>query len=478
MKTRAFYVCFLAACLALLLVPLAGMAFAGPGQSIGNEGAVPWPSLFDSDGSVNQDFLKEAGDYFEHHFAFRSELITADAVVQERVLLSSNTEHVITGSDGWLYYASTLSDYLGRDTLSERGLYNLAHNLRLINDYVEGRGAKLLFMIPPNKNSLYGEHMPYYDSLPYRSAQTRERFRSAFDGEGVRYLDLFELFLSQEEVLYFREDSHWNSKGALLVYREAMQRLGKEHESYERAEVTRVKDHSGDLSAMLFPSLQSAEWDYHYGGIQKYEYLVTARSRSETVSVQDYHIEAVCESARGTLLMYRDSFGDSLIPFFANEYGYSVFSKTIPYQLASDLEAYRPEHVVIERVERSVRDLIEAPPIIPAQAADAEELAAIQGGHVAELSRADGAITVQCELCEADRSYILFSGTLPGEPADPGCQIYLEIGWPDGREALFHTYYRSDAETDYGFAAYLPLSEFGTLADAQNARLSVCVAQT
>ena len=477
MKNKGLLLCFIAACLTVFLLPLVGMPFDRSDQNAGNERTVSWPSIRGTDGTVNPNYLKEAGDYFERHFAFRPALITADALLLEKVFLTSNTASVITGNDGWLYYSSTLPDFLRKDTLSERGMYNLVHNLRLVKDYVEGQGAKLLFMIPPNKNTLYGEYMPYYASLKYRSEGPGHRLRPLFEREDIPYLDLFQLFQSQNEVLYFREDSHWNNKGALLVYHEALERLGKEHETYQGAEVTRVKDHFGDLSAMIYPALQSAEWDYHYAGSGNYTYVSTAASRSGTVSVEDYHIEAACDSARDRLLMYRDSFGNSLIPFFANEYSYSVFSKTIPYKLASDLEAYRPDHVIIERVERSIRDFIVSPPVLPAQELPAEELQFAQGNSYSELRCEDGTVSINCDLCEADPSYVRISGTLPRDQVSLHCRICLKTRWPDGRAAFYRVFYVSDAETDYGFAAYLPLAAFGTLSDARNANLSVCVSR-
>lgn len=70
--------------------------------------------------------------------------MTADSEIMGKVFGVSNMDTVIDGKNGWLYYAATRADYLGEDTLSERGAYNVLHNLSLLQRYVEGSGAKFL----------------------------------------------------------------------------------------------------------------------------------------------------------------------------------------------------------------------------------------------------------------------------------------------------------------------------------------------
>ena len=51
--------------------------------------------------------------------------------------------------------------------------------------------------------------------------------------------------------------------------------------------------------------------------------------------------------------MYRDSFGESILPFFADEYQKAYFSRLVPYNMENLLQ-YRPDTVVVERVERQI----------------------------------------------------------------------------------------------------------------------------
>lgn len=243
---------FVAACLLLCLIPFAGMTIAPTHTTTENRRLVSFPEI-KKEGKWNREWLGEAGAYFEDHFAFRPYFVTADSEIMGKVFGVSNMDTVIDGKNGWLYYAATRADYLGEDTLSERGAYNVLHNLSLLQRYVEGSGAKFLFTVAPNKNSLYGEYMPYYAGRKVSDRKNIELLEPGFEKEGVLYADLFAVFEDQTETLYLKRDSHWNQKGAVLAYNTMLDSLGREHDNYETVPSIRTKTEYGDLNRMLYP---------------------------------------------------------------------------------------------------------------------------------------------------------------------------------------------------------------------------------
>ncbi len=448
---KTFLSIFIGAFLVICLIPLVCMLFAKSEEPVGNETRVELPSWTKEDGSLNTELPGELGNWFEHHFAFRPQLITADAKIQKSVFQVSNTESVVTGTDGWLYYSSTLDDYLGRNTLSQRGMWNLAHNLSLLQQYTESRGAEFLLMVPPNKNTLYGEHMPYYYQRPETARHNRDTLAENLEASGVSYLDLFAFFEAQEEVLYFKEDSHWTTEGARRVYHEALTKLDKAHDDYSSVPVQRAKNHLGDLRAMLYPASDEAEYDDTFQYEQNYQYLPSKNPLSPEVSVEDYRIESTNSKAEGSLLMYRDSFGNSLIPFFANAWGTAVFSKTVPYNLAADLEKCRPDQVVVEKVERNLKDFVKEPAVIPAPQA---EKAASDLTQVPEVE-------VSAEPCLSNMEYVTFRGEMSGNGRRTDSRIYLGIPTLSGTEEIYEAFATCTETSDYGFLVYLPAAQFG-----------------
>ena len=88
---KTFLSIFIGAFLVICLIPLVCMLFAKSDEPVGNETRVSLPGWKTEDGRVNTEILGEFGNWFEHHFAFRPQLITADAKIQKTVFQVSNT---------------------------------------------------------------------------------------------------------------------------------------------------------------------------------------------------------------------------------------------------------------------------------------------------------------------------------------------------------------------------------------------------
>ncbi len=343
----------------LCLVPSVGLLVGGSEVS-SDSNAAPAPQLVRDDGSVNFNVMADAGAWFDDHFAFRNEWVTAAAAVEGAFGVSSN-ESVVSGTDGWLYYGDSVDDFRGVNQLSDRALYDIAHTMKLVQTHALGKGARFAFVIAPNKNTLYGQNMPYYYQT--RVGETNlDRIGAFLDAEGVNYVDARALFEARDDVLYHSRDSHWNNEGAALVADALMTELGQEHESYVGAPATTRVDFVGDLDKMLFPSAPTPEAEVYFDDEPAFEYVTEGVQsnfdpRIATASGAD---------ATGSLVMYRDSFCNSLLPFMAEGFGQAYFSRGVPYQLAIDLDAHDADALVIERAQRFMRDMAANPPIMPA----------------------------------------------------------------------------------------------------------------
>lgn len=441
-KKKYGYVVFTAVCMILCMIPFVGMTFARTDTTTENKTLAKLPALQNEDGTVNMDFLGGLGAYFEDHFAFRPQLVTADSMVQSRVFDVSNIDTVIYGTDGWLYYASTLDDYLGQNTLSDRAIYSAAHNLSLMQQYVNGQGADFLLAIPPNKNSLYGKNMPYYDKRKVSSDKNIDALVPQLEEQKVSYLDLFSLFEEKDEVLYLQRDSHWNNEGALMVYQAIFDALDMEHGSYDSVDITRARNEVGDLNRMLYPIGAEPEWNTDYKYDSTYEYTL-----ENTAGVEDPVIRTYNEYGSGSLLMFRDSFGNTLLPLAANAVEYGYFYKTMPYDIAALMEDFRPDAVVVEKVERNIRDFAELPPIMPGLA--------VELGNAKDVS-AD--CTLDLHSSEVNVLYYEVAGIIDENFADVDSDIYVRIR-QGASDVAYEAFTVADEESDYGYLLYLPRSE-------------------
>ena len=149
---------------AAALIPLIGMAAGSDSCSSEKRRLAELPAAV-TEGKLNRDYLSQLGDYFQDHFGFRDELITANSVIRSKAFLTSTVDTVIQGRDGWLYYRDSLPDYQGTGLLSERSIFNLAHCIQMMRQILFDRGIRFVFAAAPNKNSLYPDNMPYYNAL-------------------------------------------------------------------------------------------------------------------------------------------------------------------------------------------------------------------------------------------------------------------------------------------------------------------------
>ena len=358
MKKNIACAAFTALILLLCLIPSLGMLLpAQEGAAGGNQALSRAPSLRDPEGNWNPGYLSQIQDYAGDNFYLRQEMITAWSALNAKGLRSSITEDVVLGTDGWLYFADTLPDYVGLQPMTDREIFSAARNLRLMAEYCESQGARFLFTLAPNKNSLYPEHMPNLTLPSARKPRDAKRLAEELERQGVDYLDCFALFRGQEETLYFKTDSHWNGKGAALAADAVNRALGRSS-GYFDGPFTREEVHKGDLYDMLYPAGEGLEADPVYSGELTIEYDVPIRS-AENLTIMTHG------GGEGSLVMFRDSFGNNLYPYLADSFGAALFSRSMPYRL--DLAAQREaDYVAAELVERNLRYLIQNIPVMPA----------------------------------------------------------------------------------------------------------------
>lgn len=477
-----FLVCGLLIC----IVPFAGMLFYPTEETAENRRPAEYPSFTTKDGGLNLEYSKEFDAWFNDHFAFRNELVAADGYIQGKVFGTSAEEQVIYGTDGWLYYASTLEDYMGTGCMTERERFNLKNNLEILRDWGKEQGVELLLTVPPNKNTLYGEHMPYYDSMIVDPKHTLEYLPRICKEAGIPYADLYSMFLNEQETLYLKRDSHWNGKGALLAYNCIMQKAEEQmngrdgssdeqmdglgassddqlngrdgdaeeagdsrkkwtYRDYLDAAATRGKDADGDLNRMLYSVYGEKEMDTHYTIPREYSYITA------TENVEDAWILTEAPGKTGKLVMFRDSFGNTLLPYVANQFGRACFTKESPYRLQKVAAEQKPDLVIFEKVERNLRDFITQPPIIAApKCAEDHGMGSMKRGKMFEMTFQVEQSELEIKDSPYDPDLVQIFGQVPDGILEEDTRILLQVNG---------TVYRTFHIGEKGFMVYLDRSE-------------------
>ncbi len=337
------------------LVPVVGLAIAGPSAPAANEIQAAKPQLRGWDGSLNEEFLAELSSYIGNGFWGRLESITAWNQLTAALTNSTENEQVILGRHGWLFYYSAADEVSGQSLLSERAIWCCARNLWLMQRYADEQGANFLFLAPNGKYDLYSDYMKSYICL--EDGRNIDRLQTLLDDMGVRYADMYSPFMAEAEILYWKTDSHWNGKGAALAADAILKGLGRESD-YFAGEFEQTEPHLGDLYEMVYPKGELREPEYIPEGGFSFAYSSPFRT------VNDLVITTEQSESDGKLLMFRDSFARNLYPYLAERFGEAEFSRINNYEL------YRiPEEdfsdVVIEVGVKNLAFLMQYPALYP-----------------------------------------------------------------------------------------------------------------
>lgn len=289
--------------------------------------------------------------YLVDNFGFRPYLIRWNSILKLNCLGVSPVSSVILGKDSWLFYHSealadgnTVNDWRGTIPLSQAELVRLQEQLEANEKIFTERGIPYLVVIVPNKNTIYSEYFP--DTIrKFRNTTRLDQFMEHMHRHSrTLVLDLREaLFRAKSDhPLYWKTDSHWNSYGAYVGYREIMRHLSARLPVLKPVPIAgnevRVEPSptGGDLAQMLY--LQDS----------------LPEENETRLSLDPVPTKPVLD----TLVLRHDSFGDALYPYFHHHFKNLVnIAPFAPYRFEA-LFAKHPQAVVHVFAERYITQAI------------------------------------------------------------------------------------------------------------------------
>lgn len=437
-KKLAFIVIYLLICLG----PLVTVGMSRDTSAQEKRESAGFPKAV-SDGKINTEYFTQFDAWFSDHMGGRPFLVSAQTKMKETLFGESAESSVILGDDGWLFYEKTVDDYCHVRTMTDRNIANAVRTLELLSAYCEQRGAEFVFTVAPNKNTLYPDNMP----VRYKVTEERsnlEALAAALKRTDVRYADLVSALEAQDKVLYQARDSHWTYEGAMVAYRAIIDKLTQEHDHYPNVTFSANNDWDADLVNMVYPD--AADDDEQLYPDLEYTYTL----KRSVVMDEALVIETLGGAGRGSLLMFRDSFANTMWQYCAQAFGKAEFQRAVPYRMSS-VERLGADTVVLEIVERNLINIVEKAPLMEAPKAEIDILDAV------DMSDADNRIAF-----ETTNGMTHVYGTIDASWLGDTYRAYIivEDGGRNTFYEAFPAYEREllGAETtgDNGYSAYLP----------------------
>ncbi|MBZ0112552.1 MAG: hypothetical protein K8J08_08835 [Thermoanaerobaculia bacterium] len=305
-----------------------------------------------------EHFPRRFERYYDDHFGFRKTLIRWSNRL--RFFLHENPldAEVVIGKSDWLYFNAgegLVDDWRAIRPFSPDELAEERQQLVNRKHWLEQRGIHYLFVIAPDKHSIYPEFLP--SSL--RRAATRDRTDQLIDSlvhtTDIEVLDLRPVLrAAKTEVnVYPSNDSHWNDRGAYIAYTEIQRRIAQWYPTAaplpeDAFEIT-LQRRQGDLARMLSLEdslLASVEW---WQPRNMRAQRIDAGSRPPGAADRRMIFE-IPDPTLPRALMFRDSFAEKLQPFLNEHYRHIAYYWT--NFRPKVVLAERPELVIEERSER------------------------------------------------------------------------------------------------------------------------------
>lgn len=335
-----------------------GMLFSDSGE---DEKRDALPQLFlteeSSEGEhsakrINHSFGTEYEEWLSENFAFRDPIADLFASLKMNGFGEGN-DQVIVGKDDFLFFNDTTADYIGTSVMTDEEIALIAEALLRLSRLAEENGARFLFVMAPNKNTVYGEMLPdrYVKS---EEASNADRLYEALRRLDVPYLDLRSVLIeaAEDELVYHKRDTHWNGVGARLAFEKMAAEFGVALPDLSgRGPITDTK-FEGDLDALLFPGKTMYDTDitYNFEGLFVF---TTAYSTPMDLVI------STRSGGNGKLLMFRDSFANAWIPYAASTFRETRMERVTPYRTDA-IVSWKPDFVVVEIAERNLSTLADA----------------------------------------------------------------------------------------------------------------------
>jgi hypothetical protein len=323
------------------------------------QGMAAWPSAFQG--------------YFEDHFMLRNRLIDWRSSLLWNALGTSSTDQVITGKDGWLFYAADggLDDWTQTEPFTRDELEGWRETLVRRRAFLAKRGIPFLFVIAPDKQMIYPEYMP--DTLrrlrdDFRADQLIAYMRATTPDFAILDLRPAVVAAKSSELLYHRYDTHWNDRGALVGCQSitrALQQWFPSLQPLRRDDFdTNPSVPSGDKTTMLGltdPGKVSMQGLVLRRGDG---YRVVFPERRDPHDEVGQLVTEHQDRALPRLVMFRDSFATRLIPFISEHFSRASYLWQNEFDFEY-IEQEKPDVVIQEYVARHFFIYVPYPGIIP-----------------------------------------------------------------------------------------------------------------
>jgi alginate O-acetyltransferase complex protein AlgJ len=317
------------------------------------------PAEFPRNITAPGPYLAAFGDFFEDHFGFRNRLVYWNTHWKWSIFNESPDTTTMQGEQGWIYWAKEgmVENYTGQAQFTQKDLQGWQKLLESRRDWLAQRGEKYIFVVAPNKETIYPEFLPKW------VVKTRQPVK----------LDAFLAYMSQHSTVlmldlrpdliaaktqgptYYKTDTHWNNFGAFMAYRRLINTLQTQIPDLKPLDLEcfarkPIVARGGDLAVCIgqeddMPETQGVA----FRPLEPLQPL--QRLQRYAHDGQNWGIVTQNPAKKGKVILFRDSFAEAWIPFVGYHFNQVIYLPERVWDRGM-LEREKPDLVIDEIVER------------------------------------------------------------------------------------------------------------------------------
>ena len=199
--------------------------------------------------------------------------------------------------------------------------------------------TRMTLLMAPNSSNILEDKLPAYAPV-YDQNPDMDSVYAGVTGDNITKVDVREAFRGAEEQIYYRTDHHWTNAGAYLAFRELCPSLWLDPDRHEYSRLVLTDDFSGTLSSKSGFSTEPDNIQTHIPA-NAADYMVSyVNEGKETASIfwpeklkvnDKYTVFfggnyaqvdiRTANPDRGKILIIKDSYANSMVPFLIPYYG-------------------------------------------------------------------------------------------------------------------------------------------------------------
>ena len=318
---------------------------------------------------LNMNIFEEYDYYLQDHFGFRNQLIQLDAKNPLKTKSSTvigSIGRAIEGKNGWYFFTDSTNgnnflDFHKRNLLNYKQVEQLSERIYKITEWCKEQNILFIFLIGPNKHSVYEEFYPYDRPEGITRA---DQITKIFDELKVPYIFPRDFLISKKTEydipFYYETDTHWNPLGAYLVSTLIREKIESffPTKNFPKIEYETKIDYSmtfGDLLLILgiekSKSTQPRLIPIGHDNADYYEYLKNEGVNYVNTKGSDKNLPRA--------LIFRDSFFYALEPFISPLFSNAEYrGKPFSDEDKDYVLQYKPDIIIFESVERFAPNIV------------------------------------------------------------------------------------------------------------------------